>query len=83
MKKEYLIKKWLDNELTSEEEIAFNISEDFSFLTDLTNDLKEAKLKSNFNEDLEFSKLKDKLPLKKTKKTKKTKKAKKIKKAKK
>ena len=70
MKKEYLIKKWLDNELTSEEEIAFNISEDFSFLTDLTNDLKEAKLKSNFNEDLEFSKLKDKLPLKKTKKTK-------------
>lgn len=73
MKKEYLIKKWLDNELTSEEEIAFNISEDFSFLTDLTNDLKEAKLKSNFNEDLEFSKLKDKLPLKKTKKTKKTK----------
>ena len=70
MKKEYLIKKWLDNELTSEEKIAFNISEDFSFLTDLTNDLKEAKLKSNFNEDLEFSKLKDKLPLKKTKKTK-------------
>ena len=29
MEKEYLIKKWLDNELTSEEEIAFNRLEDF------------------------------------------------------
>ena len=70
MEKEYLIKKWLDNELTSEEEIAFNTSEDFSFLTGLTNDLKEAKLTSNFNEELEFSKLKIKLELEKTKKTK-------------
>ena len=72
MEKEYLIKKWLDNELTSEEEIAFNMSEDFSFLTGLTNDLKEAKLTSNFNEELEFSKLKIKLELEleKTKKTK-------------
>jgi ferric-dicitrate binding protein FerR (iron transport regulator) len=70
MEKEYLIKKWLDNELTSEEEIAFNTSEDFSFLTDVTNDLKEAKLSSNFNEELEFSKLKIKLKLEKTKKIK-------------
>ena len=70
MEKEYLIKKWLDNELTSEEEIAFNTSEDFSVLTGLTNDLKEAKLTSNFNEELEFSKLKIKLELEKTKKTK-------------
>ena len=69
MEKEYLIKKWLDNELTSEEEIAFNTSEDFSFLTGLTIALKEAKLKSNFNEELEFSKLKIKLKLEKTKKT--------------
>lgn len=68
MEKEYLIKKWLDNKLTSEEKIAFNKSKDFSFLTDLTNDLKEVKLKSNFNEELEFSKLK--VELKKTKKTK-------------
>ena len=70
MEKEYLIKKWLDNELTSEEEIAFNRLEDFSFLTGLTKDLKEAKLTSNFNEEIEFSKLKIKLQLKKTKKTK-------------
>ena len=69
MEKEYLIKKWLDNELTSEEEIAFNTSEDFSFLTGLTIALKEAKLKSNFNEEQEFSTLKIKLELKKTKKT--------------
>lgn len=63
MEKEYLIKKWLDNELTSEEEIAFNTLEDFSFLTGLTKDLKEAKLTSNFNEEVEFSKLKIKLEL--------------------
>ena len=70
MEKEYLIKKWLDNELTSEEEIAFNRLEDFSFLTGLTKDLKEAKLTANFNEEIEFSKLKIKLQHKKTKKTK-------------
>ena len=70
MEKEYLIKKWLDNELTSEEEIAFNASENFLFLKSLTKDLKEAKFKSNFNEEQEFSKLKDKLELKKVAKNK-------------
>lgn len=70
MEKEYLIKKWLDNELTSEEEIAFNASENFLFLKGLTKDLKEAKFKSNFNEEQEFSKLKDKLELKKVTKNK-------------
>ncbi|MDG1402542.1 FecR family protein [Polaribacter sp.] len=70
MEKEYLIKKWLDNELTSEEEIAFNASENFLFLKGLTKDLKEAKFKSNFNEEQEYSKIKDKLELKKVTKNK-------------
>lgn len=70
MQKEYLIKKWLDNELTLEEEIAFKASDDYSFLINVTHDLKDVKLKATFNEELEFSKLKGKIELKKNKKKK-------------
>jgi transmembrane sensor len=70
MQKEYLIKKWLDNELTVAEESTFKNLEEYTFLTDLTNDLKEVKLQFNYNEELAFSKLKDKIAIKKGKKTK-------------
>ena len=70
MQKEYLIKKWLDNELTVAEESTFKNLEEYKFLTALTKDLKEAKLQFNYNEELEFSKLKDKIAIKKGKKTK-------------
>ena len=69
MQKEYLIKKWLDNELTVAEESTFKNLEEYTFLTALTKDLKEAKLQFNYNEELEFSKLKDKIAIKKGKKT--------------
>ena len=70
MQKEYLIKKWLDNELTVAEESTFKNLEEYKFLTALTKDLKEAKLQFNYNEELAFSKLKDKIAIKKGKKTK-------------
>jgi transmembrane sensor len=70
MQKEYLIKKWLDNELTVAEESTFKNLEEYTFLTALTKDLKEAKLQFNYNEELAFSKLKDKIAIKKGKKTK-------------
>jgi transmembrane sensor len=70
MQKEYLIKRWLDNELTVAEESTFKNLEEYKFLTALTKDLKEAKLQFNYNEELAFSKLKDKIAIKKGKKTK-------------
>ena len=70
MQKEYLIKKWLDNELTVAEESTFKNLEESKFLTALTKDLKEAKLQFNYNEELAFSKLKDQIAIKKGKKTK-------------
>ena len=70
MQKEYLIKRWLDNELTVAEESTFKNLEEYTFLTALTKDLKEAKLQFNYNEELAFSKLKDKIAIKKGKKTK-------------
>jgi ferric-dicitrate binding protein FerR (iron transport regulator) len=70
MKKEYLVKRWLDNELTLEEEIAFKNTDDYDFLIALNTDLQNSNLKSNYNEKSEFYKLKDKIELQKSKKTK-------------
>ena len=69
MKKEYLVKRWLDNELTLEEEIAFKNTDDYDFLIALNTDLQNSNLKSNYNEKSEFYKLKDKIELQKSKKT--------------
>ena len=63
MRKEYLIKKWLDNELTKEEELEFSSLEDSLLLTKLSDNIKNIEV-PNYDSDKEYSKIKENLKLK-------------------
>lgn len=53
MEKDYLIKKWLNNDLTPEEEAAFKQLDDYTLNQDIINSAKAFKA-SNFNKNIDF-----------------------------
>ncbi len=63
MRKEYLIKKWLDNELTKDEELEFSSLDDYQLLTKLSNTIKNIDV-PNYDSDKEYSRIKENLKLK-------------------
>lgn len=68
MEREYLIKKWLDNELNANELEAFKKLEDYDALVKLSNNLKHFKA-SNFDSDKELETVLHKINTKKEDKT--------------
>jgi ferric-dicitrate binding protein FerR (iron transport regulator) len=62
MRKEYLIKKWLDNELTEKEKTEFSLLDDSNLFENISNTIKNIET-PNYDSDKEYSKVKDYLDL--------------------
>jgi len=65
MEKEYLIKKWLDNDLNPQELKAFKQIDDYNDLIKLSDSLKQFKA-PNFDNDLAYSEIQKSISLKKS-----------------